>query len=97
MEYLEKGLLNMNSKLKEARYIMEVEWDGKPGSDIDYAIWCHDDLDWLIEKFTTGKEKGFEVSVGSCPNISILSVKDTQNGENITEVIQTIIKERKGF
>ena len=80
--------------LKEPRFMMEIEWDGN-GTDLDYDIWMHNDLDWLIEKYKQAKSFGFEVSIGSCPDIILLSVKDTHRGSEITEIVKSIINKKK--
>jgi len=81
--------------LKEPRFMMEVEWDSQ--TELDYDIWSHNDLDWLMTKFITGKEKGFEVSIGSCPGITLLSVKDTYRGKEITEIVKSIINKKRSL
>ena len=81
--------------LKEPRYFMDLEWDGKPGTDIDYAIWMHDDLGWLLERAIKATQEKRDTELGSCPGLKLLTLKYTYTGKDLTHLGKSTIKQHK--
>ncbi len=67
-----------NKCAKVQRFSMEVEFDN-PG--LDYGVLIDDNLTRLLLQFLECKKTGWHISLGGCPNIKILSVRDNFKGE----------------
>ena len=65
----------MDRELKsDTRYVLGIKWDPKPEDVVDFDYWCDDDLEYLLKRFFLAKKGGFDTSIGSCPNLRIITL-----------------------
>lgn len=89
---VDDGLFNYQHSVcldcaSEQRFVMEVTFDTDPNEFVlGFGVLIDTTIEGLIDRYIDSKLKGYDPSLGSCPNLKVKKVEDILYDKDITHI-----------